>query len=408
MNIYLKKIVRIVFGCVGALVIGVSLSSAAHPTLLGIDVLVKEKFKSLHGSRVALITNHTGLDRTTRRTVDLLHSNKHVNLVCIMTPEHGFRGVAADGQKVADHIDQKTGVPVYSLYGTTVRPTPEMLKGVDTLIFDIQDIGTRFYTYISTMGQALEEAAKHDLKFVVLDRPNPIRGDIVEGDILDDDIRRMTGYFSIPVRHGLTVGELALWFNSRENLGVQLNVVAMQGWSRHQWFEDTGLVFTPPSPNIRSLTSALIYPGIGCFEATNISVGRGTNSPFETFGAPWINARALCAFLRSQNFPGALFEIETFIPKTDIYESQECFGVKIIVTDRALIRPFEIFVRAFEFLHNSYPREFKPNWDEVRVVTGSRRLQDAIQGKLTFEELLTEYRLHQEIFLRDVASFTLY
>jgi len=375
---------------------------------LGIDELQKSGFEELRGRSVALITNQTGLDRDGDSTVDILLAAPNVKLVCVLTPEHGFRGVAEHGQSVLDWVDPKTHLPIYSLYGATTRPTAAMLKGVNTVVFDIQDIGTRFYTYIATMGMALEEAAHRKLRFVVLDRPNPIRGDIIEGDILDPDIKRMTGYFQVPTRHGLTVGELAEWMNQTENLNADLHVVPMKRWDRDQWFDQTGLDFTSPSPNIRSINEALLYAGIGCFEATNVAVGRGTATPFEIFGAPWIKGKALCAHLRDQNFPGVLFEPVDFTPEKEVYAGQVCHGVRMIVTDRAHLEPFHIFVRAFLFLHESYPKEFKPEWEEVRVVTGSNKLRDAAEGRLSLEQLFEAYNSALANFREQITPFFLY
>ena len=381
---------------------------AAARVHLGIDVLQDEDFAPIQGLRVALITNHTGVDSRGQSTVDILHEASEVDLVRILTPEHGFRGDAEHGRSVADSTDPATGLPVFSLYGATKRPTDAMLEDVDAVVFDIQDIGTRFYTYITTMAMALEEAARRDLLFVVLDRPNPIRGDIVEGDVLDSDIRRMTGYFEIPTRHGLTVGELAHWTNDNRALGARLKVVPLRKWKRNLWFSQTGLDFVPPSPNIPNLASAILYPGVGAFEATNVSVGRGTDTPFEVFGAPWMDARALCAHLREMNLPGFVFEPARFTPAKDLYRGQDCEGVRVIVTNRNKAMPFEMFVRAFLFLAENHPDAFKPEWEEVRVVTGSRKLREAAEGRLPVEELLRLYHEAAERFRASVAGSYLY
>jgi uncharacterized protein YbbC (DUF1343 family) len=348
------------------------------------------------------------LDGDGTSTVDILHGSARCTLVKILTPEHGFRGTAEHGEEVADSIDVKTGLPVISLYGPTRRPTDQMLRDVDTIVFDIQDVGTRFYTYITTMGMALEEAAKRHIRFVVLDRPNPIRGDILEGDILDPDIKRMTGYFTIPIRHGFTVGELAAWINDAHELKADLHIVQLKKWKRHLWFDQTGLRFTPPSPNIPTLVSALLYSGIGCFEATNVAVGRGTETPFQIFGAPWINGKALAAYLREKNIPGVLFEPVQFSPSDDIYKGEECNGVKIIVTDRNRVRPFRIFVYSFLYLIQTYPNDFKPIWEEIRVVTGSDALRQTAEGYLSPEDLFKQYNEIIESFQNDASAFYLY
>jgi uncharacterized protein YbbC (DUF1343 family) len=375
---------------------------------LGAEMLEKSGFKPIKGRSVAVITNHTGRLSDGRSVVDLLHRAPGVKVVAILSPEHGFRGDAEHGARVSDSTDPVTGLPVHSLYGDTTRPTDAMLAGADTIVFDMQDIGTRFYTYITTMGQAMEEAAKRKMRFVVLDRPNPIRGDIIEGDLLDDDIHRMTGYFAIPVRHGFTVGELALWMNETRKLGADLEIVKMKNWKRGMWFNETGLAFTPPSPNIRSMTAALLYSGLGCFEATNMAVGRGTATPFEVFGAPWLNGKAVAAYLRERNFPGAIFEAAEFTPTKDIYAGQKCQGVRVIVTDRNTISPLEIFVTAFLYISDNQKEDFVPVWEEVRVVTGSNRLREAAAGGWILEDLIAYYRDRAAEFARSVAPFLLY
>lgn len=377
---------------------------------LGIDVLSEEEFIPLKGNRVALITNHTGVDGKGRSTAELLKKaeEKGVHLICILTPEHGFTGKAEHGTAVDDSTDSLTGVPIYSLYGATSRPTDQMLKNVDTIVFDIQDIGTRFYTYITTMGMALEEAGKRKIRFMVLDRPNPIGGEIMEGDILDADIRRMTGYFEIPTRHAFTVGELANWINKTRQLAARVEVIKVEYWTRDLWFDQTGHRFNPTSPNIPTLTSAFLYSGIGAFEATNVSVGRGTQTPFELFGAPWINGAALADHLRMKNLPGVLVESVKFVPTKELYEGEACEGVKITVTDRNKARPFSVFIEAFFYFHETYPEKFKPEWEEVRVVTGSQELKNAIDQKEEPDALLKRYEEKRKLFFDGARAFYLY
>ncbi len=380
---------------------------ASAAVLCGIDVLERDRFALLSGAHVALITNQTGVDRKGVSTVDLLSKAPGVALLCILTPEHGFRGVAKHGEVVQNSIDEKTGVPIYSLYGKTTRPTVDMLQDVDTIVFDIQDSGTRFYTYIATMGQALEIAAERKLRFIVLDRPNPIRGDILEGDVLDPEVKRLTGYFPIPTRHGFTVGELAEWMNKTQNLQAPLTVVKMEGWKRSLWFNQTGLAWIRPSPNLPTPTSALLYSGVGCFEATNVSVGRGTKTPFELFGAPWMDGKALAKALRDKKIPGLSVTPVQFTPKTDLYQNERCEGVRIRVTNRDQARPFLLFVHSFLTLSKDNPA-FKPNWEEVRVVTGSNRVKDAVDGKWPLEELLRVLGQRLDEFRNQVKSFYLY
>jgi uncharacterized protein YbbC (DUF1343 family)/CubicO group peptidase (beta-lactamase class C family) len=327
--------------------------SPSRPLRLGIDVLVEEQLKQLAGKRIGLITNHTGLDRNGKSTADLLHAAPKVKLIALFGPEHGIRGTE-DRDGIADSVDQATGLPVYSLYGETRQPTSEQLMGIDTLVFDIQDIGTRFYTYESTMGLAMEAAAAADIEFVVLDRPNPIGGEIIEGPLLDAGRESFVGYHTIPVRHGMTVGELARMFAKERDIDVKLTVIEMQGWRRSQYLFDTGLAWVNPSPNMRSLEAALLYPGIGLLETTNISVGRGTDTPFEVLGAPWIRERELADLINRGNLPGVRVVPVRFTPTSSKFEGEECRGLHFIVTDWNRFRSFELglaVAKALRTLH---------------------------------------------------------
>lgn len=303
----------------------------------GIDVLVRENFKSLEGRRIALITNHTGRDSSGKRTVDLLHEAKNVQLIRLFSPEHGLFGVL--DEKVGHTVDEKIKLPVMSLYGDTRRPTAEMLAGIDTIVFDIQDIGTRFYTYMSTLGYTMEEAAKSKLKFIVLDRPNPITGVRVDGPIADGDRLSFVCYKPLPLVHGMTLGELAQLFNTEYKIGCDLQVVKMQGWKRSMWFDETGLTWINPSPNMRNATQSALYPAIGLLEFSNISVGRGTDQPFEFLGAPWIDGVKLAAGLNALKLPGLRFVPIEFTPTSSKFKDDLCKGVYVIVTDRGKIEP---------------------------------------------------------------------
>lgn len=313
-------------------------TTADAGVLTGLDVLVRDGFKPLAGRKVGLITNHTGIDRQGKTIIELLKDAPNVTLVALFSPEHGLKG--ALDEKVGDSTDTTTGLKVYSLYGKTNRPTPEMLAGVDTLVFDIQDIGARFYTYIATMGYAMEEAAKHKIRFVVLDRPNPITGVRVFGPLNDRD-GEFTAYHPTPLVHGMTVGELAGMFKAQRKLDVDLQVVRMEGWRRSMWFDETGLRWVNPSPNMRSLTEATLYPAIGLIEACNISVGRGTDTPFEIFGAPWVDEQKLGARLNSLGLAGIRFVPVRFTPNASKFKDKECGGVHIVLTDRNAFDPLE-------------------------------------------------------------------
>ena len=303
----------------------------------GIDVLVEEGFKPLAGRQIALITNHTGLDITGRSSVDLLASAKNLRLVCIMSPEHGFLG-RREGS-VGDERHEGTGLPIHSLYGKSRSPTAAMLEGVDTLVFDIQDIGCRFYTYISTMKLAMEVAARRKLRFVVLDRPNPIGGTSVQGPMLDPGRESFVSCFRLPIRHGLSVGELAGLFRSELKLDVDLQVIRMKGWRRGMLFDATGQEWRNPSPNMRCLTQALLYPGIGLLETTNLSVGRGTDTPFELIGAPWMRHLEMALRLNAARLPGTRFLPRRFTPETSVFKGESCRGLEIVITDRARFDP---------------------------------------------------------------------
>jgi uncharacterized protein YbbC (DUF1343 family) len=308
---------------------------------LGIDVLVASGFRKLDGKRVGLITNHTGMDRQGKSTADLLHEAPNVKLVALFGPEHGIRGTL-DHDGIADSVDEATGLPVYSLYGETRKPTKEHLASLDALVFDIQDVGARFYTYTSTMFMAMEAAAEADLEFFVLDRPNPIGGEIVEGPLLDAGRESFVGYHPIPVRHGMTLGELARMFAKERKLDVKLTVIEMKGWRRGQYLFDTGLRWTNPSPNMRSLEAALLYPGIGLLETTNVSVGRGTDTPFEVMGAPWIRERELAELVNRSNPPGVRVVPIRFTPTSSKHEGKECGGLNFVITNWDKFRSFEL------------------------------------------------------------------
>src|SRR5437588_7118934 len=303
-------------------------SAVAAPTdaqvLTGIDVLERDGFKQLANMRIGLVTNQTGRDRKGNSTIDVLFKAPNVKLVALFSPEHGIRGLA--DEKVSDTKDEQTGLPIYSLYGETRRPKPEQLKDLDAIVYDIQDVGARFYTYISTLGYVLEEAAKAKLPVFVLGRPNPINGVDVEGPLADADKLSFTAYHTIPVRHGLTVGELARLYNEERHIGCDLRVIKLENWRRAMWSDATGRTWVNPSPNMRSLTEAALYPGVALLEATNISVGRGTDSPFEIVGAPWLDAEKLANFLNARRISGVRFVPIRFKPTSSVFKNEECNG----------------------------------------------------------------------------------
>jgi uncharacterized protein YbbC (DUF1343 family) len=325
-------------------------------TKTGIDVLEAEKFASLGGKRVGLITNQTGLDSYGHRTIDLLARAEGVKLVAIFSPEHGIVG-AADAT-VANQADAATGLSVYSLYGATRRPTAEMLQGVDALVFDIQDAGVRFYTYITTMAYSMEAAARQHIAFYVLDRPNPLGGEVIEGPMLDRDRLSFVGYFPMPARYAMTMGELAQMFNAENKIGADLHVIAMQDWRRRDTYDMTGLAWIAPSPALRTLRAAFVYPGIEILQAGGVSVGRGTPTPFELFGAPWIDSAALLAELNRRSVPGVEFVATRFTPTSGTQSGTVCNGIAIEVRDRASFQPMLMSLEIAFVLHRLYPEQF--------------------------------------------------
>ncbi len=324
--------------------------------LNGIDVLERDGFKQLAGLRLGLVTNHTGRDRRGRQPIDVLREASNVKLAALFSPEHGIRGVA--DEKVADAKDERTGLPIYSLYGESRRPTAAQLKDLDAIVFDIQDIGTRFYTYISTLGYVMEAAARARIPVFVLDRPNPLGGSETEGAVADAAQLSFTAYHPIPVRHGMTVGELARLFNEERKLGCDVRVIELERWRRAMWFDATGQTWINPSPNMRSLTEATLYPGIGLLETTNVSVGRGTDTPFEVVGAPWLDGGRLASYLNERRPPGVRFVPIRFTPKASVFQGEECGGVNILITDRALLRPVTVGMEIAVALRKLYPAEW--------------------------------------------------
>lgn len=322
----------------------------------GLDVLETEKFAPLRDKHIGLITNHTGFDALGRSNIDLLAQASGLKLAALFSPEHGLAGRA--NESVASSKDPTTGLSIYSLYGDTRRPTDEMLEGVDALVFDIQDAGVRFYTYTVTMAYCMEEAAKRKIPFFVLDRPNPLGGEIVEGPMLDPDKTSFVAYFPIPVRYGLTIGELAQFFNSENHIGADLHVIPMRNWHRNYFFESTGIKWVPPSPALRTTKGSILYPGIEILQASGVSVGRGTQTPFEEFGAPWIDGEAVAAALDERHLPGLRFESKSFIPIGGPHSGERCSGVSVRVTDRFVVRSMRLGLEIAEILQRLYPKDF--------------------------------------------------
>ena len=376
----------------------------SEKVLTGIDVLERDNFKQLAGMRLGLVTNHTGRNREGRQTIDVLSKAPGVELVALFSPEHGIRGET--DEKFSDTKDNASGLPIYSLYGETRRPKPEQLKDLDALVFDIQDIGVRFYTYISTLGYVLEEAAKAKLPVFVLDRPNPIGGVDVDGPIADSDKLSFTSYHTIPTRHGLTIGELAQLFNQQRKIGADLRVIKMEGWRRSMWFDETNLTWINPSPNMRSLAAATLYPGVGLLETTNVSVGRGTDTPFEIAGAPWIQPDKLADYLNQRGLPGVRFVPLRFTPNASVFKDQECGGVNIIVTDRAAFRPLLTGIEMALALRKLYPNDWQVD-KYLRLLVNADTLERVKRGE-SARDIVASWNAGLQEFRRARAAILLY
>jgi uncharacterized protein YbbC (DUF1343 family) len=379
-------------------------SRHAARVLAGIDVLEAERFAPLRGKHVGIITNHTGLDAQGRTTVDLLTHAPGVQVVALFSPEHGLAG--RRDANIASTKDPVTGLPVYSLYGETRRPTGEMLAGIDALVFDVQDAGVRFYTYTTTMAYCMEEAAKRKIAFFVLDRPNPLGGEIVEGPMLDADKTSFTAYFPLPVRYGLTIGELAKLFNDENQIHCDLHVVAMKNWRRNYFYEDTGLRWVPPSPNLRTLKGSIVYPGLEILQSGGVSVGRGTESPLEEFGAPWIHGQEVAARLNQQNLAGVRFVASDFIPVSDLYAGQRCGGVAIRITDKHVVHSMTMGMQIAGVLRELYPEQFHVT--KILVLTGNaetiRQLEEGVQS----EQIVSGWKSELETFEATRRKYFLY
>jgi len=320
----------------------------------GLDVLEAQKFAPLKGKHVGLITNHTGLDSQEKTTIDRLAHAPGVQLVALFSPEHGLAG-KLDVNVVTSSKDPSTGLPVYSLYGENKRPTDEMLEGIDAFVFDIQDAGVRFYTYTTTMGYCMEAAAKKGIAFYVLDRPNPIGGEIVEGPMLDADKTSFVAYFPTPVRYGLTIGELAQLYNAGNHIGVDLHVIQMKNWHRNYFYDSTGLRWVPPSPNLRTTKGAILYPGLEILQNAGVSVGRGTEAPFEQFGAPWMNGEEVASALNAKHLPGVRFVSQPMIPVSGLYAGVRCGGVGIRIMEKSSVRSMRMGLEIASLLKKMYP-----------------------------------------------------
>ena len=350
---------------------------APAEVLTGLDVLKRDNFAPLKGKKIAIVTNHTARDRDGNHIIDLLTKAEGVKIVALFSPEHGLYGTL--DEKVGHGVDEKTGLKVWSLYGQTRRPTAEMLAGVDTIVFDIQDVGARFYTYSATMGICMEEAAKHKLAMFVLDRPNPITGLNVDGPTADEKHLGFTAFRRIPVAHGMTFGELAQLFNKEfGGINCDLHVVKMENWKRSMWWDETGLTWVNPSPNMRNLTQATLYPGVCLVEATNLSVGRGTDQPFEVIGAEWIDNQKLSAAMNAANLPGLrTYPIEFTPAKGSKLGTKRLKGIFFLVTDRNALQPVRTGVTLAHHLYKIHGDTFEV--DKVVRLLQNQETTDALK-----------------------------
>jgi len=390
-------------------VAGMNGLGSAAPVRPGIEVFLADLPPALRGKRVGLITNHTGIDRSKTSDIDLIAQHTELKLVALLAPEHGIRGDAAEGAKIEDDTDRRTGVPIFSLYLAEDRgPTPEMLKDVDVLLYDLQEVGGRTWTYVSTMALSMRAAAKKKIPFVVLDRPNPIGGEIVEGALLDPRFKSFVGMYPIPARHGMTVGELATLFNEKYGLGADLIVARVANWRRSQWFDQTGLPWVNPSPNLRSLAALQSYPGSVYFEGTNLSEGRGTDRPFEQFGASWLNAPEVARVMNEMRLPGIRFEAITMsVAQTaSKFKGQTIPGIRFDITDRQAYRPVRTSLLLIDEIRRRHPGDFA--WSgTIDRLTGSDRVRLSIErGRVL--SLLEDWDREAAEFLESRKPFLLY
>ena len=386
-------------------------TSAMNPVLAGIDVLARDGFKQLRGKRVGLLTNHTGRSKDGRSTIDVLHTAPGVTLVSLFSPEHGIRGVL-DADVPAEK-DDKTGLPIHSLFykGGTGRPQDGSLAGIDALVIDLQDIGVRFYTYQLAMGYVMEEAARQKIAVVILDRPNPVNGWQIEGPLsrepgAGESPNTFIAYLPMPIRHGLTMGELARLYNDERKINANLTVIAMENWKRDYWYDETGLSWINPSPNMRNMNQATLYPGIGAIEYSNVSVGRGTDQPFEQLGAPWINGPQLADRLNSRRLPGIRFYPITFTPKSSKYANEECQGVFMVITNRTELRPVRVGFEIASALISLYGAKFEPN--SMWRLIGSEQIVARIQQGEDPAAIAAQWSADEARWRRLRAKYLLY
>ncbi|PAV30972.1 hypothetical protein CIL05_04460 [Virgibacillus profundi] len=379
---------------------------------LGLDIFLEEEYKQFKGKRIGLVTNMTGVNENLIPSIDLFHEHSGIQLTALYGPEHGIRGDAKEGEKVESVKDPYTGLPVFSLYGASRKPTGKMLESVDVVVFDLQDIGSRYYTFIYTMAYVMEACMEFGKHFVVLDRPNPIGGNKLEGNLVEKDVRSFVGLLPIPNRHGMTVAELALLFKGEFGYNCDLTVISMQGWSRDMYFDETGLFWVPPSPNTTTIDMTTLYPGTCLIEGTNLSEGRGTTRPFELVGAPFIDGQKLANTFNIKNIPGVLARPTSFIPTYQKHEGDICGGIQLHVTDRSVFNSVETGLLLIEIINELYPVDFTFLSNEndkyfFDLLAGTKYLRDYIVNG-TLRKFLIKSHDQIEKFKKQREPYLLY
>lgn len=379
---------------------------------LGLDVFIEKEFKQFKGKRIGLITNMTGVNKELVSSIDLFHNHDDINLVALYAPEHGIRGDAKEGEQVDSSIDPATKLPVYSLYGDTRKPNKEMIEDIDVMVFDLQDIGSRYYTFIYTMAYVMEACKENEKQFIVLDRPNPINGVSVEGNLVEENVRSFVGLLPIPNRHGMTVGELALLFRDEFSYTCDLTVIPMEGWKRDVYFDELNLNWVPPTPNTTGIDMTILYPGTCLVEGTNLSEGRGTTKPFEHVGAPFIDGQELAKKFNEQNIPGVIARPTSFVPTYQKHLGETCSGIQLHIVDRNEINALETGILLLRTIAKLYPNDFEFIKNEngkyfFDLLAGTKSLKESILNDPT-TNFIEEYQVELEGFKQIKEKYHLY
>ncbi len=393
------------------------MSSTGSTAITGLERLLGDDIDRIAGKRIGLIANPTSVDRSLRHAIDLLHGRREVELAVLFGPEHGLRSTAQDLIEVSDATDPRTGLPIRSLYGRTRVPTKEMLSGLDALVFDIQDVGARYYTYVWTMAHAMEACARYGIEMIVLDRPNPIGGHLVEGNLIEASHLSFVGLYSLPNRHGMTAGEIARLVNEEYGIECRLTVIPLEGWNRSEWFDETGLPWVLPSPNMPTLDTATVYPGACLFEGTNLSEGRGTTRPFEMVGAPWIDGEKLARELANEDLPGVIFRPLSFEPTFQKFQGALCGGIQQHIVDRESYRPVRTAYAILSWARRLWPREFSwrpPPYEyelerpAIDILAGNGRVRELIDNDASVSEIESSWQVDLGHFKKVRERYLIY